>query len=272
MNLDELAQKVSKVSSERVVQDLSRFLIEWKSNDETVEELNTWIEIDEEHEKIYQMWSEFRDEAISGIGGRSMIGRLYWFDLIERYDACPNQEAQLVIYRKLHVCMANYQSRGDYGLKLFSTADRHGRLKAEAVSPRKPRGETVYPTSVSARGDTKRASERGVESSRELATESQRAKRCCDGVPVTGTAGAQSAVEDRVRKGDWDVPFRITRSKTHLFKLFVAIHGQDRFAGRTNNASGALDEGPAKCFDFAETPKCRPFGRGSTSTRRHLNL
>ena len=70
-------------------------------------------------------------------------------------------------------------------------ADRHGRLKAEAVSPRKPRGETVYPTCVSARGDTKRASERGVESSRELATESQRAKRCCDVVPVTGTAGAQ---------------------------------------------------------------------------------
>ena len=97
MKLDELAQKISKVSFERVVQDLSRFLIEWKSNDETVEELkawverylgNTWIEIDEEHEKIYQMWSEFRDEAISGIGGRSMIGRLYWFDLIERYDAC----------------------------------------------------------------------------------------------------------------------------------------------------------------------------------------
>ena len=107
---------------------------------------------------------------------------------------------------------------------VWSSADRHGRLKAEAVSPRKPRGETVYPTCVSARGDTKRASERGVESSRELATESQRAKRCCDVVPVTGTAGAQSAVEDRVRKGDWDVPFRITRSKTHLI---VPLLGND---------------------------------------------
>ena len=29
-----------------------------------------------------------------------------------------------------------------------------------------------------------------------------------------------------------------------VFQLFVAIHGQDQFAGRTNNASGALDEGP----------------------------
>ena len=26
-----------------------------------------------------------------------------------------------------------------------------------------------------------------------------------------------------------------------VFQLFVAIHGQDQFAGRTNNASGALD-------------------------------
>ena len=57
-----------------------------------------------------------------------------------------------------------------------------------------------------------------------------------------------------------------------VFQLFVAIHGQDQFAGRTNYASGALDEGPAKCFDFAETPKRCPFGCGSTSTRRHLNL
>ena len=40
-----------------------------------------------------------------------------------------------------------------------------------------------------------------------------------------------------------------------VFQLFVAIHGQDQFAGRTNNASRALDEGLAKCFDFAETSK-----------------
>jgi len=122
-------------------------------------------------------------------------------------------------------CCTNVEAkdtRRQFG-EIGSRADRHGRLKAEAVSPRKPRGETVYPTCVSARGDTKRASERGVESSRELATESQRAKRCCDVGPVTGTAGAQSAVEDRVRKGDWDVPFRITRSKTHLEILMIMI-------------------------------------------------
>jgi hypothetical protein len=54
-------------------------------------------------------------------------------------------------------------------------AARQGIAKHEAGSPRKPRGETVDPSCVSARGDTKGASERGVESSRELATERQRA-------------------------------------------------------------------------------------------------
>ena len=57
-----------------------------------------------------------------------------------------------------------------------------------------------------------------------------------------------------------------------VFQLFVAIHRQDEFAGRTNNASCALDEGPAKCFDFAQTTKRRPLGGGSTRMRRQLNL
>ena len=83
------------------------------------------------------------------------------------------------IYRTAHESIierinSQYQANFDH-LTGVANADRHGRLKAEAVSPRKPRGETVDPTCVSARGDTKRASERGVESSRELATERQRA-------------------------------------------------------------------------------------------------
>ena len=111
MNLDELSETISKVSSEKVVQDLSRFLVEWKDNEETAEELkdgieryigNTWIEKNEDHEKIYQMWSSFRDEAISGIGGMTMNERLYLFGLFERFDACANQEDTLLVYRKLH--------------------------------------------------------------------------------------------------------------------------------------------------------------------------
>ncbi len=111
MNLDELSEEVSKVSSEKVVQDLSRFLLEWKDNDETAEELkegieryigNTWINEDEDHSKIYRMWSTFREEAISGIGGMTMNERLYWFGLFNRFDVCKNQEEKLLVYEKLH--------------------------------------------------------------------------------------------------------------------------------------------------------------------------
>ena len=111
MNLDELSENVSKVSSEKVVQDLSRFLVEWKDNEETAEELkdgiekyigNTWIEKNEDYEKVYQMWSSFRDEAISEIGGMTMNERLYLFGLFERFDACVNEEDKLLVYRKLH--------------------------------------------------------------------------------------------------------------------------------------------------------------------------
>jgi len=57
-----------------------------------------------------------------------------------------------------------------------------------------------------------------------------------------------------------------------IFQLFVAIHGQDQLSGRTNNTSGALDNSTVKCCDLAETPKRCTFGRGPTSTGRHLNL
>jgi hypothetical protein len=48
------------------------------------------------------MWSLFRDEAISGIGGMTMNERLYAFSLSERFDACTDENSRLVIYKKLH--------------------------------------------------------------------------------------------------------------------------------------------------------------------------
>ena len=63
MNLDELSEEIRKVSSEKVVQDLSGMLLEWKDNDETAEELNarierylgnTWVEKNEDYRKIYR--------------------------------------------------------------------------------------------------------------------------------------------------------------------------------------------------------------------------
>ena len=44
MNMDELSEEIGKVSSEKIVQDLSRFLIEWKGSEETAEELKVGIE------------------------------------------------------------------------------------------------------------------------------------------------------------------------------------------------------------------------------------
>jgi len=111
MNLDELSEEIGKISSEKIVQDLSRFLVEWKDSEETAEELkegierylvNTWIEKNEDHSIIYQLWSSFRDEAISGIGGMTMNERLYFFGLFGRFDACASEESKLRVYRKLH--------------------------------------------------------------------------------------------------------------------------------------------------------------------------
>jgi len=111
MNLDELAKKISSVSSNKVVQDLSQILFVWKANDDTVEELkdsverylgNTWIASNEEYKKIYSMWSSFRDEFIAGIGGMTMNERLYYFGLLKRFDACTDEDSRLSIYMKLH--------------------------------------------------------------------------------------------------------------------------------------------------------------------------
>lgn len=111
MNLDELAEEINKISPEKVVHDLSRYLIEWKNSAETAEELkegierylgNVWIESKEDHKKIYRMWSSFRDEVIASIGGMTMNERLYWFGLFERFEACSSQEDKMRIYRKLH--------------------------------------------------------------------------------------------------------------------------------------------------------------------------
>ena len=111
MNLDEIAEEIAKVSSERIVQDLSKFLIEWKENEETAEQLregierylgNTWIEKDEDYSKIYRMWASFKDEAILGIGGMTMNERLYWFGLFDKFDDSRNESEKLLVYKKLH--------------------------------------------------------------------------------------------------------------------------------------------------------------------------
>lgn len=114
MNLDELLEEIRKVSSEKIVQDLSILLVEWKGGDETAEDLvnkiekylgNTWINKNKDYEKIYQMWAAFKEQAFSGIGGMTMNERLYCYGLFERFDACSDDNSKLVIYRKLHATL-----------------------------------------------------------------------------------------------------------------------------------------------------------------------
>lgn len=110
MNLDELVKNIQKVSDEEIVQDLANYLINWKNNNSTTENLkygvekfisNIWVEKTEEHNKIYKMWSTFRDDAIQKINGMTMNERLYIFGLIEKFDLYKDQEEQDIIYKKL---------------------------------------------------------------------------------------------------------------------------------------------------------------------------
>ena len=111
MNLDELARQIGEVSPEPVVQQLVALLLAWKSDRRTAEELrdmveryigNSWIQRDEDHARVFALWSAFRDGAISGIQGMTMNERLYYFSLFERFDASQNEEEKLAIYAKLH--------------------------------------------------------------------------------------------------------------------------------------------------------------------------
>lgn len=111
MNLDELIVRLQDVSADPVVADLAKHLAQWKDNGKTTEELrqhierfigNTWIQNQDEHSQVYALWSDFRDKAIHGIEGMTMNERLYYFGLLDRFDACEDDESRLIIYTKLH--------------------------------------------------------------------------------------------------------------------------------------------------------------------------
>ena len=117
MNLYErnkLFESRRAISSDPVVTRLAEYLSKWKQDDKTAEELssgterflgNSWIQNAEAHRQVYELWAEFRDHNIKGIGGMTMNERLYWFGLFERYDACEDEQSRLVVYKKLHATL-----------------------------------------------------------------------------------------------------------------------------------------------------------------------
>ncbi len=105
MNYDEYIEEVRKYSSDEVVARLVSHLSNWKSDSTTAVELadaieryfgNSWITNKETHNHLYKLWSTFKAEAISGIGGMSMNERLYLFGLFERFDSASELEQQVI--------------------------------------------------------------------------------------------------------------------------------------------------------------------------------
>jgi hypothetical protein len=110
LSIDDLAAEIRATSLDPVVQRLADILLEWKTDNSTVEELrsliehfigNTWISSNDVHSEVYHLWSAFRDEAILKIGGMTMNERLYWFGLLEQFDHAPSPEAKKPLYTKL---------------------------------------------------------------------------------------------------------------------------------------------------------------------------
>jgi len=109
MNYDEYIEEARKYSSDEVVARLVSHLDKWKMNNTNAVELadsterlfgNSWITSEETHNHLYKLWSNFKTQAISGIGGMTMNERLYWFGLFERFEKASELEQQ-VIYEKL---------------------------------------------------------------------------------------------------------------------------------------------------------------------------
>ena len=110
MNLDELTKHIRKVSKEEIVQKLANNIQEWKTDERNAVELrenverfrgNMWIEKRTDFDKVYGMWTEFRNSAIDGIGGMTMNERLYLFGLFDLFDNAKNDAEQEKFYGKL---------------------------------------------------------------------------------------------------------------------------------------------------------------------------
>lgn len=108
--LDTLANKIQSVSDDPVIQKLASELANWKQRNDNVKQLEstvekfigtTWISRNEEHEQVYQLWSNFRDENIRTIHGMTMNERLFVFGLLDHFDKCKTNDEKDILYGKL---------------------------------------------------------------------------------------------------------------------------------------------------------------------------
>ena len=115
MNLDELTQEIRTVSSDPAVQGLADQLAAWKSRSATADDLaiaseryigNVWIGSNQDHDRAYALWSDFRQNAIAPIRGMTINKRLYWFGLLEQFDSLESDADRQALYRKLHAGVA----------------------------------------------------------------------------------------------------------------------------------------------------------------------
>lgn len=111
MNLDGLVQEVRAVSTDLAVQGVADQLAAWKSSSATADDLaaslehyigNVWIGSKQDHDRVYALWSAFRQNAISAIRSMTMNERLYSFGLFERFDSLQSDADRQALYRKLH--------------------------------------------------------------------------------------------------------------------------------------------------------------------------
>ena len=109
MNIDELIVNLTSISNIKFVHELNKWIIDWKSSSKDVNGLkdmvekfygNSWIDDQDVFQKLYELWTNFKLEAIDGIKGMTMNERLYYFSLVEIFEN-ENEAGKERIYSKL---------------------------------------------------------------------------------------------------------------------------------------------------------------------------
>lgn len=109
MNIDELIQLYENESNP-IVKEIAIIIKDWKLSDKDIDYLvyvtdkyfgNTWIEEGKEYDRIYRIWTDFKNTEIVGIPGMTMNERLWIFGLIDRFDQLKTDAEKEIIYKKV---------------------------------------------------------------------------------------------------------------------------------------------------------------------------